>query len=232
MANRRVNLEPNYYNGQIFYAEDINTIIELLKTGVNTNKFDIDTILSGKTDSFVLYNSNGNITATLNGITDVYEGAFAFVYVRVPNESGVLVTDELVLYKYEEGVWIDKGKPNILELYLYMLEMKAKPPIGDVMLGTVRIYTESGPLSGTRVIDGIQTQANDKVLVAGLGQELNGIYYVNSSNWILDKKVEPNQVVSVKDGEIYGGAQLKKLENGTTTVVKDPERTKWVVQTT
>jgi hypothetical protein len=42
-------------------------------------------------------------------------------------------------------------------------------------------------------------------------------------------KVMPNQVVSIDEGIEYGGSMQKKLANGATTTVKNPERSKWKV---
>ena len=67
----------------------------------------------------------------------------------------------------------------------------------DVMWGTARVYTESGPLYGHRVIDGVLLQNNDRVLVAGMGDE-NGVYLARSTQWILYAKIEFKQVISIK----------------------------------
>lgn len=101
--------------------------------------------------------------------------------------------------------------------------------VGDVMIGTARAYTESLPLSGLRIIDNVELMVDDRVLVAGQG-ELNGIYIVQEGAWLRETTVIRHQVVSIDDGDVYGGSQLKKLEDGTTKVVKKPERQKWVVK--
>ena len=60
----------------------------------------------------------------------------------------------------------------------------------DIMIGTVDVYTETGPFIGFREIDGKTLVGGDKVLVAGNGQEKNGIYEVDNDGWwtkILDE---------------------------------------------
>lgn len=98
----------------------------------------------------------------------------------------------------------------------------------DIMIGTARVYTTSLPLSGLRTIDGVPLNVGDRVLVVGNG-ELNGIYIVEVGDWIRELEVEVYQVVSIDEGRIYGGSMQKKLVNGTTQMVKKPERAKWEI---
>lgn len=96
----------------------------------------------------------------------------------------------------------------------------------DVLIGTVRVYTEELPLSGLRYIDGVQLREDDLVLVAGQG-ELNGIYIVKEDSWILERKVKKNQVVSINEGIDFGDAMMKKEVSGITKMVKSPYRQRW-----
>lgn len=98
----------------------------------------------------------------------------------------------------------------------------------DIMWGTANYYTESGPFYGLRTIDGSLLKIGDTVLVAGNGDD-NGVYEVTDTAWARMATIELNQVVSIDFGDVYGGAQLKKLGNGITKVVKKPERMKWRV---
>lgn len=100
--------------------------------------------------------------------------------------------------------------------------------IDDVMIGTASVYTEVGPLYGLRVIDEYHTEPEDRCLVAGLGS-LNGIYLVYPEDWVKVQEITRNQVVSIDNGLIFGGAQLKKAVSGITVIVKKPERSKWSV---
>jgi hypothetical protein len=83
-------------------------------------------------------------------------------------------------------------------------------------------------LTGYRTIDGVTLRDGDKVLVTGQG-ELNGVYIAKEGQWVRMLKVMPNQVVSIDEGIEYGGSMQKKLANGATTTVKNPERSKWKV---
>lgn len=103
-----------------------------------------------------------------------------------------------------------------------------REPTEDVLIGTVKVYTESVPLSGLRIIDDVQLGENDTVLVAGLGDR-NGIYRVKLGLWERIYRLSPFQVVSINLGTVYGGSMLKKLPNGTTQIVKKPDRPTWSV---
>lgn len=98
----------------------------------------------------------------------------------------------------------------------------------DVLIGTARLFTTTGPMKGRRTIDGVTLSEGDKVLVTGQGA-LNGIYIAKEGQWVRMLEVKPNQVVSIDEGFEYGGSMQKKLENGATTTVKNPERSKWKV---
>lgn len=99
----------------------------------------------------------------------------------------------------------------------------------DIMIGRVNVYTESKPFSGFRTIDDYTLQTNDTILVVGNGKE-NGIYRVNENGvWQHIQKVETFQVVSIDSGTIYGGSMQKKMDDGTTLQVKNPERSAWRV---
>lgn len=102
-----------------------------------------------------------------------------------------------------------------------------KDEASDVMWGVVAVHTQEEPLAGLRIIDNYQLKAEDKVLVTGLGQEKNGVYFAQSGNWTFLEKVKTYQVINVKYGDVYGGSLLKKLPIGITKVVKEPERLFW-----
>lgn len=100
----------------------------------------------------------------------------------------------------------------------------------DIFIDRTTVYTNTLPLIGFREIDGVTLKPNDTVLVAGLGQEQNGIYIVGENGeWVLVTQVQPNQVISIDDGIEFGGSIQKKLSDGTTKMVKIPERQKWKV---
>lgn len=119
---------------------------------------------------------------------------------------------------------VEKNKDDI-----YRMISGEITSIDDVMIGTATVYTETAPLSGLRVIDGYYTNEGDKCLVSGLGENTNGIYLIQTDDWIKIQEVTRNQVVSIDYGDIYGGAQLKKAVSGITVIVKNPERIKWRV---
>ena len=97
------------------------------------------------------------------------------------------------------------------------------------MIGRVSVYTEEGPFSGFRTIDGHTLQEFDTVLVVGNGSR-NGIYIVNRGGiWQRIREVEKFQVVSIDNGIVYGGSMQKKMEDGITKMVKKPERSAWRV---
>lgn len=97
----------------------------------------------------------------------------------------------------------------------------------DIMIGAVSVYTEEGPFAGFRTIDGHTLQKSDTILVVGNGSS-NGIYSVNTDGvWQRIQKVETFQVVSIDNGIVYGGSMQKKMEDGTTLQVKNPERPAW-----
>ena len=99
----------------------------------------------------------------------------------------------------------------------------------DIMIRRVSVYTEERPFAGFRTIDGHTLQESDTILVVGNGSD-NGIYIVNTGGvWQRIQKVEPFQVVSIDNGIVYGGSMQKKMENGTTLQVKNPERSSWRV---
>lgn len=98
----------------------------------------------------------------------------------------------------------------------------------DVLIGTARLFTTTGPMTGYRTIDGVTLREGDKVLVTGQGV-LNGVYIAKEGQWVRMLEVKPNQVVSIDEGVKYGGSMQKKLANGATTTVKNPERSKWKV---
>lgn len=100
----------------------------------------------------------------------------------------------------------------------------------DVMWGVVKAHTQTTPLSGLRIIDGYQLKENDLVLVTGLGQTNNGVFIAQADNWLLQEKLNIHSIVSVTHGDIYGGCLLKKMEDETTKVVKEPERNLWIIQ--
>lgn len=109
-----------------------------------------------------------------------------------------------------------------------LFDMVGEGGIDDVMIGTATVYTEEEPLVGLRVIDGYHTSEGEKCLVAGMGP-LNGLYIINPNEWLKLRDVTKNQVVSIDEGEVFGGSQLKKTASGITVVVKNPERIKWSV---
>lgn len=99
----------------------------------------------------------------------------------------------------------------------------------DIMIGSVNVFTKEGPFAGFRTIDGHTLQESDTVLVVGNASD-NGIYIVNTGGvWQRIQEVEPFQVISIDNGIVYGGSMQKKMKNGTTLQVKNPERSSWRV---
>lgn len=98
---------------------------------------------------------------------------------------------------------------------------------GDTLIGTVNLFTNVGPISGTRVIDGIETSPGDKVLVVGAAGIDNAIYTVSSSGtWPKLINVEDSQIISIDEGALYAGTMLK-INSSSVIIVKKSELTKW-----
>jgi len=135
-----------------------------------------------------------------------------------------LLVNEGTSLEDEDFVFTEADYDNIWDT-IRAIEVNAE---NDLMVGTVTAHTQELPLSGLREVDGIQLSAGDKVLVTGQGDS-NGIYLVSEDDWTLDTIIYENQVVSVDYGETYGGAMIKKLSDGTSKIVKNPERMKWRV---
>lgn len=123
---------------------------------------------------------------------------------------------------------IDNILASISDIYNKIDHIEETGGAKDILIGTARVYTTSLPLSGLRTIDGVPLNVGDRVLVVGNG-ELNGIYIVEEGDWVRELELEPYQVVSIDEGRIYGGSMQKKLVNGTTQMVKKPERAKWEI---
>lgn len=123
-----------------------------------------------------------------------------------------------------DGLLSKEDKSKVDELYNNSLTTS------DTLIGTVNVYTTELPLYGLRVIDGVQLREGDLVLVAGQGEEVNGIYIVNDYNWSLQRKVYQNQIVSINDGLEFGDAMMKKEASGITVLVKSPYRQKWATK--
>jgi hypothetical protein len=98
--------------------------------------------------------------------------------------------------------------------------------LGDTLVGTVKVFTDTGPTYGSRVIDGIEVLNDDKDLVVGAIDVDNGIYTVSSGNWTKNKDVDDREVISVDDGRVYGGTMLR-IDSGAVMIVKKSEKVKW-----
>ena len=97
---------------------------------------------------------------------------------------------------------------------------------GDTLIGTVRLFTNVGPISGTRIIDGVETVPGDKVLIVGAAGIDNAIYTASSGAWTKLVNVEDSQIISIDDGAIYAGTMLK-VNSSSVIIVKKSELTKW-----
>lgn len=101
MKNNRIpheSLQPRYLDGMILYARDINEIISVLVAGVNQNKFDMDKILMGSSNSVVVYKESALEDITAN------EGDYATLF-RYGDEESIEDGDTLSLYRYKDENW-------------------------------------------------------------------------------------------------------------------------------
>lgn len=217
MANNRITnqfLEANFVDGRILTAEDLNKIVRYIIAGVNSNKHDLDKMLMGKEDSIVLYDRN-HLTNDLGE-----NGDLATVFTKTETE------DALGLFRKVGGSWQWVTDVSLIEIYEKILTGEGN----NVMVGTATVFTETGPLTGFITVDNHTLKENDTVLVAGHGVALNGIYQVNSDGtWNRTTTIEVNQVVSIDSGHVFGGSMQKKMYDGTTLMVKKPERSSWRV---
>lgn len=168
----------------------------------------------------------------------IYLEDFEQLEVKDPNTRYIVLNPDGSVYGEYIGDKLIGIRPIDFEPRIEDLELEAarldaevirveqKVDAKDILIGTARVYTTTLPLSGLRTIDGITLEENDKVLVAGNG-ELNGIYIVEVGDWVRELEVEAYQVVSIDEGNVYGGSMQKKRSNGTTQTVKKPERARW-----
>ena len=81
MSNKRIpklTLDNNFYAGQILTAADVNKIVQVLRAGINYNKYSIDTLLAGNSNVYVV-----DAEALLTGIEDAVENDVAFVFEKI-----------------------------------------------------------------------------------------------------------------------------------------------------
>lgn len=165
------------------------------------------------------------------------------VYFGIKGDSGLydLPFDTSILRIYPDFISLPHiGKSNRLymtsnnsSIYFYdgdsyiQLFSGGSSGTSDVLIGTVKVFDNEGPLEGLRVVDDIQLVESDKVFVSGVPLELDGIYQVSSGPWSLLTGLDENQVVSIDVGGLYGGTMLKYISAGVVEVVKKSEQTKW-----
>lgn len=121
MAKERIpikTLQGDYVDGVVLYAADINKIIDVLRAGINKNKFDLDKILLGSESDNVVYSLNA-----LNSL-DAVVGDYAFVYLNNELEDSL----DLMIYN-TNGQWEKVKKVSLLDLYLDLQNFEAMPKI-------------------------------------------------------------------------------------------------------
>lgn len=195
----------------------------------------------------MMYNRENieDIVSKINKVYIIFEGGNHSkpVYFGIKNESSIYklqTNNSFILYYDSIASFPETGNiaylyraldTNILYYYdtltsSYKRLYDLPSAFGDLLIGTVKLFTDSGPTEGLRVIDGVQTEIGDKVLVVDAPTIQDGIYTVSNNGWSLLTAIEDRNVVSVDTGATFGGTMLK-YTNGTTVIVKKSELTKW-----
>jgi hypothetical protein len=114
MSNKRITtatLPANFQDGQILYGADINKIINILREGINYNRFYLDTLLGGLSGIIVRETAASLPTS---GITN---GTKGYVYARI-DEAGITVGySSLTVYTFNGGVWTAGDTISIIDIY-------------------------------------------------------------------------------------------------------------------
>jgi hypothetical protein len=117
-------------NGEILFGEDLGIIISVLKGGVNFLKKDMDTLLSGKSDTIIVYDiSELQDKAAING-------EYAYVYQNSSNPQS------LRMYLRSSDEWVFQREVSIENLYSLIDQLVAANSFKDVTY-----HPENGVLS-------------------------------------------------------------------------------------
>lgn len=218
-------------NGEYLKGEHLKLFRDVLSAGINANKNDIDLIASGNPEILSFYTTynreTGNMLFTAEENLKTYDGQH-----QLPNGSKVILYEsgDFENYGVYLGTKVD-GEFVLTRLGLVSDEERAMwsgASLGDVLTGRVQFYKEGGTPSGLGDIDGFTPKAGELVLLTGTGAA-DGVYQINAGAWTKQPDIRVNQVLSVDKGLTHGGSMYKLTEYGTYTLVKQPERSTWIV---
>lgn len=226
IGNSRI--RDDFTEGQVYRAQDVNTLIQVLKDGINLNFETIKNLVVSGQDHVRFrqpYEEEVPYSEILKD-SEGLNGDYGAIFDHVENH--------IVIFKKENDNWQLLYEDVNLKTLLNKFEevIKAERSIPDIVLGVVEVFTNQTPFYGLRNIDGYQLQNGDSVGVIGKGEEVDGIYSVSAgSDWIKKMDIEHNQIISVKYGEEYGGTMIKRLEDSSALMVKAQEKPMWKIIT-
>jgi hypothetical protein len=151
-------LPNSYFDGQVLTAEILNSIVGLLREGVNNNYDDLIKIISG-----------GNKTYTFNSIDDLdnealypdaEDGDFGIVFDYSEGENNDV--EALLIYQYDNGVFVEYDSSE-LSLVDFLTRIKAVEAsnttiAGDLSTLNSKVTTAEGEIDTLQTdVDNLET---------------------------------------------------------------------------
>lgn len=196
--------------------------------GMEYNADEFEDLIKSLNKVYVIFESgdlNKPVYFGIKGNSELYELPTSAVFIRLYNSVLDFPSEGSISYLYKAA---DTQQLYFYDInnHAYVAFMNSSLDPGDTLIGTINLFTTQGPKYGLRVIDGVETAPNDRVLILGAVGIQSGIYGVTSGDWTLISTVTEGQVVAVDSGTIYGGTLIKITDNS-FMIVKKSEQVKW-----